>query len=133
MAKGAVSKETKFEYAWCLIRSKYSQDIKKGIVLLEGKSTHCTLCTYNVITFLLANRIVASVVVVFLKICRCIERVYRQKYKHYNYVYIFGIATKKTEQNIIPNISYNVTVVTKIIEMSLDCRLGIGLLMTLFR
>uniref|UniRef100_A0AAX7V632 Mitochondrial fission 1 protein n=1 Tax=Astatotilapia calliptera TaxID=8154 RepID=A0AAX7V632_ASTCA len=36
LAKGAVSKETKFEYAWCLIRSKYSQDIKKGIVLLEG-------------------------------------------------------------------------------------------------
>uniref|UniRef100_UPI0037E72629 mitochondrial fission 1 protein n=1 Tax=Semicossyphus pulcher TaxID=241346 RepID=UPI0037E72629 len=33
--KGAVSKDTKFEYAWCLIRSKYSDDIKKGIVLLE--------------------------------------------------------------------------------------------------
>ncbi|CAN9509596.1 unnamed protein product [Ophioblennius macclurei] len=33
--KGAVSKETKFEYAWCLIRSKYSEDIKKGITLLE--------------------------------------------------------------------------------------------------
>ncbi|XP_056156016.1 mitochondrial fission 1 protein [Lampris incognitus] len=35
LAKGAASKETKFEYAWCLIRSKYSDDIKKGIVLLE--------------------------------------------------------------------------------------------------
>lgn len=35
LAKGEVSKETKFEYAWCLIRSKYSDDIKKGIVLLE--------------------------------------------------------------------------------------------------
>lgn len=35
LAKGAVSKETKFEYAWCLIRSKYSQDIRKGSVLLE--------------------------------------------------------------------------------------------------
>ncbi|XP_070710745.1 mitochondrial fission 1 protein [Pempheris klunzingeri] len=35
LMKGAVSKETKFEYAWCLIRSKYSEDIKKGIVLLE--------------------------------------------------------------------------------------------------
>ncbi|XP_040038245.1 mitochondrial fission 1 protein [Gasterosteus aculeatus] len=34
-AKGAVSKETKFEYAWCLIRSKYTDDIKKGIALLE--------------------------------------------------------------------------------------------------
>ncbi|KAG5852057.1 mitochondrial fission 1 protein [Anguilla rostrata] len=35
LAKGSVSKETKFEYAWCLIRSKYSEDIKKGIVMLE--------------------------------------------------------------------------------------------------
>ncbi|XP_013885056.1 mitochondrial fission 1 protein [Austrofundulus limnaeus] len=35
LVKGTVSKETKFEYAWCLIRSKYSEDIKKGIVLLE--------------------------------------------------------------------------------------------------
>ncbi|XP_032355057.1 mitochondrial fission 1 protein [Etheostoma spectabile] len=35
LAKGSVSKETKFEYAWCLIRSKYTDDIKKGIVLLE--------------------------------------------------------------------------------------------------
>ncbi|XP_041821323.1 mitochondrial fission 1 protein [Chelmon rostratus] len=35
LVKGAVSKDTKFEYAWCLIRSKYSDDIKKGIVLLE--------------------------------------------------------------------------------------------------
>lgn len=35
LVKGAVSKETKFEYAWCLIRSKYSEDIKKGIALLE--------------------------------------------------------------------------------------------------
>ncbi|KAK2863067.1 hypothetical protein Q5P01_002600 [Channa striata] len=35
LVKGAVSKDTKFEYAWCLIRSKYSDDIKKGIALLE--------------------------------------------------------------------------------------------------
>uniref|UniRef100_A0A3Q3WH49 Mitochondrial fission 1 protein n=1 Tax=Mola mola TaxID=94237 RepID=A0A3Q3WH49_MOLML len=35
LAKGAVSKDTKFEYGWCLIRSKYTEDIKKGIVLLE--------------------------------------------------------------------------------------------------
>ncbi|KAI4808537.1 mitochondrial fission 1 protein [Gymnodraco acuticeps] len=35
LVKGAVSRETKFEYAWCLIRSKYTDDIKKGIVLLE--------------------------------------------------------------------------------------------------
>ncbi|KAM4714123.1 mitochondrial fission 1 protein [Anableps anableps] len=35
LLKGAVSKETKFEYAWCLIRSKYTEDIKKGVLLLE--------------------------------------------------------------------------------------------------
>ncbi|KAF3697871.1 Mitochondrial fission 1 protein FIS1 -like protein [Channa argus] len=35
LVKGAVSKDTKFEYAWCLIRSKYTDDIKKGIALLE--------------------------------------------------------------------------------------------------
>uniref|UniRef100_A0A8C9U3B4 Mitochondrial fission 1 protein n=1 Tax=Scleropages formosus TaxID=113540 RepID=A0A8C9U3B4_SCLFO len=35
LAKGSVSKETKFEYAWCLIRSKYTDDIKKGMMLLE--------------------------------------------------------------------------------------------------
>ncbi|KAL2079622.1 hypothetical protein ACEWY4_025366 [Coilia grayii] len=35
LVKGAVSKETQFEYAWCLIRSKYSNDIVKGIQLLE--------------------------------------------------------------------------------------------------
>uniref|UniRef100_A0ACB8EWF4 Mitochondrial membrane protein n=1 Tax=Sphaerodactylus townsendi TaxID=933632 RepID=A0ACB8EWF4_9SAUR len=32
---GTVSKGTTFEYAWCLIRSKYNNDIKKGIELLE--------------------------------------------------------------------------------------------------
>lgn len=37
LVKGAVSKETKFEYAWCLIRSKYTDDIKKGTVLLGGE------------------------------------------------------------------------------------------------
>ncbi|KAK3546635.1 hypothetical protein QTP70_031442 [Hemibagrus guttatus] len=35
LAKGAVSKDTKFEYAWCLTRSKNTNDIKKGILLLE--------------------------------------------------------------------------------------------------
>ncbi|XP_077444367.1 mitochondrial fission 1 protein-like [Stigmatopora argus] len=35
LAKGAVSKETKFLYAWCLIRSKFTDDIRKGIALLE--------------------------------------------------------------------------------------------------
>lgn len=44
LAKGAVSKETKFEYAWCLIRSKYTQDIKKGVVLLEGETSNYIQC-----------------------------------------------------------------------------------------
>ncbi|XP_044277348.1 mitochondrial fission 1 protein [Varanus komodoensis] len=35
LKEGNVCKGTKFEYAWCLVRSKYNDDIKKGIVLLE--------------------------------------------------------------------------------------------------
>ncbi|XP_040828796.1 mitochondrial fission 1 protein [Ochotona curzoniae] len=34
-AAGSVSKSTQFEYAWCLVRSKYNDDIHKGITLLE--------------------------------------------------------------------------------------------------
>ncbi|KAL1765157.1 Mitochondrial fission 1 [Sigmodon hispidus] len=34
-AAGSVSKSTQFEYAWCLVRSKYYDDIRKGIMLLE--------------------------------------------------------------------------------------------------
>ncbi|XP_011877881.1 PREDICTED: mitochondrial fission 1 protein [Vollenhovia emeryi] len=30
-----VTSKAQFEYAWCLVRSKYSADIRKGIVLLE--------------------------------------------------------------------------------------------------
>ena len=30
-----VSSEAQFEYAWCLVRSKYPADIRKGIILLE--------------------------------------------------------------------------------------------------
>lgn len=32
-----MSKSTQFEYAWCLVRSKYNDDIRKGIALLEGE------------------------------------------------------------------------------------------------
>ncbi|CAH0557646.1 unnamed protein product [Brassicogethes aeneus] len=30
-----VTPKAQFEYGWCLVRSKYSADIKKGIILLE--------------------------------------------------------------------------------------------------
>lgn len=33
--KSNVTQKAQFEYAWCLVRSKYSADIRKGIVLLE--------------------------------------------------------------------------------------------------
>lgn len=33
-----MSKGTQFEYAWCLVRSKYNDDIRKGIALLEGEA-----------------------------------------------------------------------------------------------
>lgn len=32
---GQVSSSSQFEYAWCLVRSRYPADIKKGIILLE--------------------------------------------------------------------------------------------------
>jgi len=35
MAAGQITPSAQFEYAWCLVRSKYSADIQKGIVLLE--------------------------------------------------------------------------------------------------
>ncbi|XP_074839243.1 mitochondrial fission 1 protein [Carettochelys insculpta] len=35
LSGGSVSKGTQFEYAWCLVRSKYSEDIKRGAALLE--------------------------------------------------------------------------------------------------
>ncbi|RZF36431.1 hypothetical protein LSTR_LSTR010851 [Laodelphax striatellus] len=31
----SVTKETQFNYAWCLVRSKYPADIRKGLILLE--------------------------------------------------------------------------------------------------
>ncbi|XP_017771378.1 PREDICTED: mitochondrial fission 1 protein [Nicrophorus vespilloides] len=30
-----VTPKAQFEYAWCLVRSRYNADIKKGIILLE--------------------------------------------------------------------------------------------------
>ncbi|XP_063302128.1 mitochondrial fission 1 protein [Pelobates fuscus] len=35
LSSGSLTKGTQFEYAWCLIRSKYNDDIRKGVVLLE--------------------------------------------------------------------------------------------------
>lgn len=35
MSTSLVTPKSQFEYAWCLVRSKYSADIRKGILLLE--------------------------------------------------------------------------------------------------
>lgn len=35
MEAGTVTTETTFNYAWCLVRSRYAADIRKGICLLE--------------------------------------------------------------------------------------------------
>ena len=37
MKLGPVSHKTQFEYAWCLVRSKRTNDLKHGVALLEGK------------------------------------------------------------------------------------------------
>ncbi|XP_038050605.1 mitochondrial fission 1 protein-like [Patiria miniata] len=35
LARGKVSGRSKFNYAWCLIRSRYTNDLRKGVYLLE--------------------------------------------------------------------------------------------------
>ncbi|XP_054718285.1 mitochondrial fission 1 protein-like [Uloborus diversus] len=35
LQNGTVSPREQFDYAWCLIRSKYAADIRRGVVLLE--------------------------------------------------------------------------------------------------
>merc|ERR1712107_566257 len=37
---GKVSSGAQFDYAWCLVRSKYPSDIRKGILLLEDLYTN---------------------------------------------------------------------------------------------
>ncbi|XP_047131421.1 mitochondrial fission 1 protein isoform X2 [Hydra vulgaris] len=41
LRSGKVSPETQFQYGWCLIKSQYKDDIRKGIKLLEA------LCATN--------------------------------------------------------------------------------------
>ncbi|OXU27464.1 mitochondrial fission 1 protein isoform X2 [Nasonia vitripennis] len=35
LLSGTVDQKVQFQYAWCLVRSKYPADIRKGIMLLE--------------------------------------------------------------------------------------------------
>ena len=35
LARGKVAGRTQFQYAWCLVRSRYPRDIQKGTALLE--------------------------------------------------------------------------------------------------
>lgn len=35
LRKSFITQKAQFEYAWCLVRSKYTADIRKGILLLE--------------------------------------------------------------------------------------------------
>merc|ERR1712008_45240 len=40
LSAGLVSASAQFDYAWCLVRSKYPSDIRKGILLLEDLYTN---------------------------------------------------------------------------------------------
>ncbi|XP_050539323.1 mitochondrial fission 1 protein isoform X2 [Daktulosphaira vitifoliae] len=40
LSTGTVSQHTKFHYAWCLVRSNYPADIRKGLILLEQLIKH---------------------------------------------------------------------------------------------
>ncbi|GIY79111.1 mitochondrial fission 1 protein, partial [Caerostris extrusa] len=46
LQEGQVSPKEQFDYAWCLIRSKYPTDIRRGVVLLEAIG-HTKLKDYN--------------------------------------------------------------------------------------
>ena len=46
---GKVSSGAQFDYAWCLVRSKYPSDIRKGILLLED------LCQVKLHKFVLTH------------------------------------------------------------------------------
>ena len=46
LAGGQVSSSAQFDYAWCLVRSKYPSDIRKGILLLEDLYTVSLLRNY---------------------------------------------------------------------------------------
>ena len=35
LRSSVITQKAQFEYAWCLVRSKYPADIRKGIMLLE--------------------------------------------------------------------------------------------------
>ncbi|KAK6632408.1 hypothetical protein RUM44_007450 [Polyplax serrata] len=37
---GSITIKAQFEYAWCLVRSKFPADIKKGIMMLENLYNH---------------------------------------------------------------------------------------------
>nr|QBH73481.1 hypothetical protein [Aphelinus abdominalis] len=38
LLSGTVDQKVQFQYAWCLVRSRYPSDIRKGIMLLEDLS-----------------------------------------------------------------------------------------------
>merc|ERR1711936_917554 len=40
LSAGQASASAQFDYAWCLVRSKYPSDIRKGILLLEDLYTN---------------------------------------------------------------------------------------------
>ena len=46
LSGGQVSSSAQFDYAWCLVRSKYPSDIRKGILLLEDLYTVSLLRNY---------------------------------------------------------------------------------------
>ena len=47
-----VSATSQFEYAWCLVRSRYPADIRKGIILLEDLFQVCNIYIFDSTTSL---------------------------------------------------------------------------------
>ncbi|XP_069104314.1 mitochondrial fission 1 protein-like [Argopecten irradians] len=42
LRRGQVSEKAQFEYAWCLVRSKYLDDMKKGVALMDDLFKNAT-------------------------------------------------------------------------------------------
>ena len=64
LRRGHVSEKTQFDYAWCLIRSRYQEDMKQGVALLEGDFffflMNCVLYCHNWETSSLCFRVQCS-------------------------------------------------------------------------
>ena len=74
-----VSATSQFEYAWCLVRSRYPADIRKGIILLEDLFQVCNIYIFDSTLQLL-----------------CLQN--RDEYNKRDYLYYLAIGNTKLKE-----------------------------------